>query len=77
MFTLLYWGLMPVGGLLGGILAEATSAQFTMFVAGVGIAGISVIAMIARRQILALRIGSDGVSADLVPEAVDQAGLAA
>ena len=76
-FTLLYWGLMPVGGLLGGILAEATSAQFTMFVAGVGIAGISVIAMIARRQILSLRIGRDGVSADLVPEAVDQAGLAA
>jgi MFS family permease len=76
-FTLLYWGLMPVGGLLGGILAEATSAQFTMFTAGVGIAGVSVVAIVVRRQLLSLRIDSEGVSADLVPEAVDQAGLAA
>ena len=77
MFTLLYWGLMPIGGLLGGILAEATSAQFTMLTAGVGIAVISVLAILGRRQILALRIDSEGASADLVPEAVDQAGLAA
>jgi MFS family permease len=68
-FTLLYWGLMPVGGLLGGLLAEATSARFTMFVAGAAIVGVSVLAIVGRRQILGLRIGRDGISGDLVAEA--------
>lgn len=72
-FTLLYWGLMPVGGLLGGILAEATSARFTMGAAGVGIVVIAAVAMVARRQILGLRIGRDGISTDAVPEAANLA----
>jgi MFS family permease len=76
-FTLLYWGLMPIGGLLGGILAEATSAQFTMLTAGVGIAAVCVLVMIVRRQILALRINSDGESAASVTEALTEAELGA
>ncbi|MBM4408532.1 MAG: MFS transporter [Chloroflexi bacterium] len=76
-FTLLYWGLMPVGGMLGGALAEVTSARFTMGAAGVGIATVAVLAMLVRRQILGLHIGSDGISADLVPEKTPEPELAA
>ena len=72
-FTLLYWGLMPVGGLLGGALAEVTSARFTMGAAGTGVLVIAALAALARRQILGLRIGRDGVSGDAVPEGVELA----
>src|SRR5262249_51352759 len=34
LFALLYWGLMPIGGLLGGIVAEAAGAQTAFALAG-------------------------------------------
>ena len=68
-----YTGMVLAFTVIGGMLAETTSAQFTMLTAGVGIVVIATVAMIARRQILSLRIGSDGISADAVPEAAELA----
>jgi MFS family permease len=56
LFTLLYWGVMPVGGLIGGAVAEVTSARFTMFAFGSTILGCALVAVIARRSITRLRI---------------------
>jgi MFS family permease len=61
LFTLLYWGLMPIGGLLGGAISEVTSARFAMAAAGVVLLGCGVIAVLGRRQILALRVERDGL----------------
>ena len=60
LFTLLYWGLMPIGGLLGGAAAELTSARLTMAAAGVILLACGVVAALGRRQILALRVERDG-----------------
>jgi hypothetical protein len=54
-FALLYWGLMPLGALIGGALAEAIGAQPAMLITGaiVGLAGI--VALILRPAIAAVR----------------------
>lgn len=61
-FSLLYWGLMPVGGLLGGFSAEAFSARTTMLGAGVVLAALGVLAMIRRPQVLTLAVSRDGLT---------------
>jgi MFS family permease len=60
LFTLLYWGLMPIGGLLGGAVSEVTSARFAMAIAGVILLACGIAAAVGRRQILALTIERDG-----------------
>lgn len=60
LFTLLYWGLMPIGGLLGGAAAELTNARFTIAAAGLILLGTGVAAVLGRRQILDLRVERDG-----------------
>ena len=59
-FTLLYWGLMPIGGLLGGAVAEVTSARFAMLAGGAIILGCGALGLLARRSVLRLRIERDG-----------------
>jgi hypothetical protein len=59
-FTLLYWGLMPIGGLLGGAVAEVTSARFAMLSGGSIILVCGLVAMVLRRTVLRLRIDRDG-----------------
>jgi MFS family permease len=59
-FTLLYWGLMPIGGLLGGAVAEVTSARFAMLAGGAIILACGALALLARRSVLRLRIERDG-----------------
>lgn len=61
LFTLLYWGLMPIGGLLGGAVAELTTARFTIAAAGLILLGCGVAAVLGRRQILGLRVERDGM----------------
>jgi MFS family permease len=56
LFTLLYWGVMPIGGLIGGGLAEVTSGRFAMFAFGAAILGCGVLAITLRRSISRLRI---------------------
>jgi MFS family permease len=60
-FSLLYWGLMPVGGLLGGLSAQAFSARTTMLGAGVGLVVLGVLASIRRPQVLTLAVSRDGL----------------
>jgi len=61
-FSLLYWGLMPIGGLLGGIVAQLTSAHMAMLLAGLGLVGLGVLAAMLRPQVLTLGVSRDGMS---------------
>jgi predicted MFS family arabinose efflux permease len=60
LFALLYWGLMPIGALVGGAAAEVIGAQQTTVVAGALIAAAGMVALVARPGIAAERVGSDG-----------------
>lgn len=60
-FSLLYWGLMPVGGLLGGLSAQAFTARTTMLGAGLGLVLLGLLAMIRRPQVLTLAVSRDGL----------------
>lgn len=60
-FSLLYWGLMPIGGLLGGISAQAFTARTTMLGAGIGLVVLGVLASIRRPQVLTLAVSRDGL----------------
>jgi MFS family permease len=68
LFTLLYWGLMPVGGLLGGAVSEVTSARTTMAVFGSLVLVAGAIAFAIRRSVATLRIDEEaGEIVGLVP----------
>ena len=60
LFTLLYWGLMPVGGLIGGGVSELSSARWTMALFGALILVAAGVAMVIRRSIVSLRIDEEG-----------------
>jgi MFS family permease len=60
-FSLLYWGLMPIGGLLGGLSAQAFSARTTMLGAGLGLVALGLTASIRRPQVLTLAVSRDGL----------------
>ena len=60
LFTLLYWGLMPVGGLLGGAVSEVSSARTTMAVFGSLVLIAGGIALVIRRSVATLRIDEEG-----------------
>jgi len=62
LFALLYWGLMPIGGLLGGIVAEASSARVAFALAGSCLVAAGVVAVAVRRQILTMRVDRDGAT---------------
>ena len=59
LFTLLYWGVMPVGGLIGGAVAEVTSARFAMTAFGIAILASGATAILIRRSIARLRIDTE------------------
>lgn len=63
-FSLLYWGLMPIGGLLGGLAAQAVTARTTMLGAGIGLVVLGVLAVIRRPQVLTLSVSRDGLRID-------------
>ena len=58
-FALLYWGLMPIGALIGGAMAESIGAQQALLVSGilVGLAGI--VAFLLRPTIASVRAATD------------------
>ena len=60
LFTLLYWGLMPVGALLEGAAAERTSSLVTLVGIGVLMLIAGGIAFLLRSQIATLRLDRDG-----------------
>ncbi|HEX6867959.1 MAG TPA: MFS transporter [Candidatus Limnocylindrales bacterium] len=56
LFTLLYWGLMPFGALVGGLVAERSSALFAVALAGAIVIACGVLLFLVRPQIATLRI---------------------
>lgn len=60
LFAMLYWGMMPVGSLVTGLIAEATSARTTMLVCGVALGLIGIVAFIRRPHIVTLSLARDG-----------------
>jgi MFS family permease len=60
-FSFLYWGLMPVGGLAGGLSAQAYTARTTMLAAGVVLVALGLLAVFRRPQILSLAVSRDGL----------------
>lgn len=62
LFSLLYWGLMPTGGLLGGFVAQAFGARAAFASAGVVLLAAAVLTALGRRQILSLRVARDGTT---------------
>jgi MFS family permease len=59
-FTLLYWGLMPIGALLEGAAAERTNSLVTLIGMGVVMFVAGALALLLRPQIATLRLGRDG-----------------
>src|SRR5207244_9464255 len=62
LFALLYWGLMPIGGLLGGIVAQAAGARIAFAGAGFAILATSLLAVLLRRQIATLPVARAGTT---------------
>src|SRR5207247_5647127 len=54
LFSLLYWGLMPVGALLGGAVAGALSARVALSLAGALLLVCGAAALVGRRDPMAL-----------------------
>ena len=76
-FSLLYWGLMPIGGLLGGISAQAFTARTTMLGAGITLVALGVFAAVRQPQVLTLAVSRDGlhISGDLAGTGIASAAF--
>jgi predicted MFS family arabinose efflux permease len=62
LFATFYWGMMPIGALLVGLVAEATTARIAVALCGIGLAIAATAAFIARPQIATLAVGRDGLT---------------
>lgn len=62
LFALLYWGLMPIGGLIGGIVAQAAGAQTAFAIAGSVVLATGLLAVLLRPQVATLRVARDGTT---------------
>ena len=59
-FALFYWGMMPVGAVLLGLVAEASSARFAVLCGGLGLGVATLLAVVVRPQIATLAVTADG-----------------
>ncbi|HVA86558.1 MAG TPA: MFS transporter [Candidatus Saccharimonadales bacterium] len=62
LFTLLYWGLMPIGALAEGAVAQQTSSLVALVLVGSIMLCAGALALLFRRQVTTLRIEADGRS---------------
>ncbi len=60
LFTLLYWGLMPIGALLEGAASQATNSLVTLVGIGTLMIVAGAAALLVRSQIATLRLDRDG-----------------
>ena len=67
LFATVYWGMMPIGSLFVGVVAQATTARIAISLCGVGLAAAAALAFVVRPQIATLAVARDGrsVSGDL------------
>jgi predicted MFS family arabinose efflux permease len=62
LFAALYWGLIPVGSIFGGAVAQVTSGRTAVLVTGVLLAVVALVAFLLRPQVLTLKVEPDGLS---------------
>src|SRR5205823_10716859 len=62
LFTLLYWGLMPVGALVEGAIAERTNSLVTLVLVGGTILAGGARALVLGRRVPTTRVERDGCS---------------
>ena len=62
LFALFYWGLLPVGSLIGGTIAQLANGRVAMIATGIGLGTCALIALLGRPQIASLKVGRDGVT---------------
>jgi predicted MFS family arabinose efflux permease len=62
LFATLYWGLLPVGSIVGGAIAQATSGRVAVTVTGAAMGVAVALALLARPQIATLQVAPDGES---------------
>lgn len=62
LFATLYWGMMPIGALLVGLVAEASTARIATALCGIGLLIAGAAAFVARPQIATLSVGRDGLT---------------
>ena len=74
LFAMLYWGMMPVGSLLTGFVAEATSARLTVLLCGVGLGVTGLVALGLRPHLATLAVARDGrtLTGNLVGSGAEQ-----
>ena len=74
LFATLYWGMMPIGALLVGLVAEATTARIAIALCGIGLVIAGTAAFVVRPQIATLSVGRDGLtlSGDLQGSGVER-----
>jgi hypothetical protein len=60
LFTLLYWGLMPIGALFEGMAAQQTNSLVTLVGMGIVMLAAGALAFLARPQVASLRLARDG-----------------
>jgi len=74
LFAMFYWGMLPVGSLLTGFVAEATTARMTVLLSGIALGLVGAIAFVARPQLATLAVARDGrtLRGDLTGSGVEQ-----
>jgi MFS family permease len=60
LFTLLYWGLMPIGALVEGAAAEASNSLVTLVAMGAVMLAAGAVAFLLRSHVATLRLDRDG-----------------
>jgi predicted MFS family arabinose efflux permease len=76
-FALFYWGMMPVGAVLLGLVAEASSARFAVLCGGLGLGLVTLLALVVRPQLATLAVTADGrtLSGNLAGSGIGSAEL--
>lgn len=60
LFAMFYWGMLPVGSLITGLVAEATTARMTVLLCGIALGLVGGLALVVRPQLATLAVARDG-----------------
>ena len=60
LFAMLYWGILPVGSLLTGFVAQVATARTAVLLCGIGLGLSGAVAFIIRPQLATLAVARDG-----------------